>query len=658
MKKEFCLGGIVKKVFMFLAVIFLASSICRTENVYAKSGSMKIHAINLNDRGDAVLLESNGEYILMDAGMNSSYSQISKYLKKVGVKELSLYISHFHTDHTGGNGGATTNYETGLTNLMKDFTVTKLYLQDKTLIPKYDEGKARLIEWKKDYVKEYGEENEDNVVSLKVGDKFSVGDANFEIIGPVNVNKLTYSDANEEGDEENAYPNSTSLVAMITCGNTKYLTAGDLKNEEEALLIKKYGSQLSADIFKMNHHGMSPANTENFIEYVKPSYSFGQNAGAGQLFTDYTIYNQKNKRRRTAKVRGDLAKYSYCYLVADEDKTLVIDVNNDNIKLYREGNTKAINSPNSWDKPVGGDGIYRKTNSYYFGKDGKAVSGIKKIDGKYYSFTQGGCVETGKYYAQGNKDIYYGWVYETKNKITYKKYFVKNTDEIYVGFHEVDGNLYYFDPKTGYVKLGDKNSSVVKIGKYKYAITTSGILQRNTWKKYSDGCRYFNNKGRMCTGWTKVDSKTYYLNLKSGVRTIGFNEINGKCYFFDNSGVMKQNTNYARSGLTYVINKSGVITKLGTGAEVKINSVSSGSKSLTIKMNFNHRIDGVEILTSTSKNGKYKLAKDVKASNMTSAKVTGLSSGKTYYVKVRSYRQIGTKKVYSDKSFECSGKAL
>ena len=63
----------------------------------------------------------------------------------------------------------------------------------------------------------------------------------------------------------------------------------------------------------------------------------------------------------------------------------MIDVNNDNIKLYREGNTKAINSPNSWDKPVGGDGIYRKTNSYYFGKDGKAVSGIKKIDGKYYS---------------------------------------------------------------------------------------------------------------------------------------------------------------------------------------------------------------------------------------------------------------------------------
>ena len=63
----------------FLVIVFLVAiaNICLSHtDVYAASDSMKIHAIYLSNRGDAVLLESNGEYMLMDAGQYESYGEI------------------------------------------------------------------------------------------------------------------------------------------------------------------------------------------------------------------------------------------------------------------------------------------------------------------------------------------------------------------------------------------------------------------------------------------------------------------------------------------------------------------------------------------------------------------------------------------------------
>ncbi len=52
--------------------------------------------------GDATLVESDGEYLLMDCGADFKAESILKYLHLQNVKSISIYISHLHLEHFGG----------------------------------------------------------------------------------------------------------------------------------------------------------------------------------------------------------------------------------------------------------------------------------------------------------------------------------------------------------------------------------------------------------------------------------------------------------------------------------------------------------------------------------------------------------------------------
>ena len=68
------------------------------------NNEMKIYSINIGNenRGDSTLVESNGEFLLMDIGDEGSYPYIDRFLSEKKVTHFSLYFSHFHKDHTGG----------------------------------------------------------------------------------------------------------------------------------------------------------------------------------------------------------------------------------------------------------------------------------------------------------------------------------------------------------------------------------------------------------------------------------------------------------------------------------------------------------------------------------------------------------------------------
>ncbi len=56
-------------------------------------------------------------------------------------------------------------------------------------------------------------------------------------------------------------------------------------------------------------------------------------------------------------------------------------------------------------------------------------------------------------------------------------------------------------------------------------------------------------------------------------------------------------------------------------------------------------VAGYEIVKSTSKTGSYSHLSDVKTTSYTN---NGLSKGKTYYYKIRSFKYVGSKKIYGD----------
>lgn len=77
-------------------------------------------------------------------------------------------------------------------------------------------------------------------------------------------------------------------------------------------------------------------------------------------------------------------------------------------------------------------------------------------------------------------------------------------------------------------------------------------------------------------------------------------------------------------------------------------SVSNPSyNSLTLKWGKSSRADGYFLYRATSKAGPFTRVKIIKNANATSWKNTGLACGKTYYYKIRAYKQAGDQKKYS-----------
>ncbi len=101
------------------------------------------------------------------------------------------------------------------------------------------------------------------------------------------------------------------------------------------------------------------------------------------------------------------------------------------------------------------------------------------------------------------------------------------------------------------------------------------------------------------------------------------------------------------------VNKS-IITATAT-ATPKV-SVTTGTKAATVKWNKPTGVSGYEVYMATSKGGTYKKIYTTAAASKLSYKKSDLTVGKTYYFKVRAYKLVEGKKIYSDYSAVQSAK--
>lgn len=534
----------VKKICaVLLSVIIVLASFPIT--AFADTNSMTIYSLNIGagNNGDSTLIKSGNSYLLMDMGVEESYANVKSALDKLGVKKLSVYISHFHGDHTGGFSGGT---NAPLYRLMNEYVIENIYLPDPSLLlyKGFEVEDSAPIYYRKIcdyYTKSPIQTDEyDNVVQyLKTGSKFSFGTVKVDIIGPVGMNgfKSPFKNGGTTGDIDpdllDDYQNNCSLVAKLQCGNVSFLTAGDTKTDGEKALIKKYSSTntLKSTIYKMSHHGMFPANGEKFIDCVKPDYSFVSNyAAKGKSKSD------GNEFWEVHTAQYNCLKYGFVYLSGQENNGLTISVNNDAVSLYRFGSSTKLNAP-GWAKVKGADGKYRTDDYFYFGTNGKVKKGVQKIDGKYYYLGTGG----NRHYGTGKGSSYKGMITCSEDGI--KRYFEESDGTMYVGFHTVKNNeyngLYYFNKSTGelYTAKGG-NREKKKIGDYYYSFYKSGLITQNEFIEYPEGSCYFDSKGRMATGWKTIKKKTYYFDKKTGARYTGKRKIGKYYYLFSNYGAM------------------------------------------------------------------------------------------------------------------------
>ena len=138
-------------------------------------------------------------------------------------------------------------------------------------------------------------------------------------------------------------------------------------------------------------------------------------------------------------------------------------------------------------------GWVSKNGTWYYYKNGSAVTGWLEDKGNWYYLNQNGAMAT-------------GWL-----TLDGQKYYMNNLGKMKTGWALIDNIWYYFNDK--------------------------GIMQTN-WVFVRGKWYFMNNQGQMQTGWMTVGSKKYYLNDSGSMRT-GWLYYNNKWYYMSEDGIMQ-----------------------------------------------------------------------------------------------------------------------
>ena len=298
----------IKKSILLSAMI-LSASIIQAQTVNADTISTgsgnRIHFINTkaNSGSDAILLESNGHYALIDMGEDYDFpdgtdtrypnrwgisinnyqvleDRLIRHLDQLGVKKLDFILgTHVHSDHIGGADEIINRYQVDKFYLKKysDQRITSawglwdnLFNYDNALRAAQNKG-VTLIQDIKD---------EDS--------KFKFGDMDIQL----------YNYKNEYDADGNLKrvldDNSNSIVAVVTVAGKRIYLGGDLDNAEGA--EDKLGPVIGkVDMMKWNHHyDAKISNTIGFIDHLSPSMIIQTTGGDINLASTRDYLKNKN----------------------------------------------------------------------------------------------------------------------------------------------------------------------------------------------------------------------------------------------------------------------------------------------------------------------------------------------------------------------------
>ena len=276
-----------------------------------------IHFLN-TDSSDAILLQSDNHFALIDAGEDSDNprgfeeleydgfeEQILSYIKTYAADEkgrvhLDFVLgTHAHSDHLGG-------FDT----IISDDAVSV----DRAYLKKYDESKISVHEVEKwDNKEVYNqmlsalEKKNIPVISDMDNTPFILGNFKISIF-----NTETFE------DEKNIGENDNSLGVLIEKSGTRVFLSGDIDNisgDEDRLApqIKK------VDLLKIGHHSYAKSTTSNWLKTLNPKVC---------VVTNNPEKTDKRTLRRITRITHSPV------LITGQEDGIIAEINDGGVILY------------------------------------------------------------------------------------------------------------------------------------------------------------------------------------------------------------------------------------------------------------------------------------------------------------------------------------
>ena len=218
----------------------------KQENKKTDSNNTDVVKVEYIDVGqaDAILIENNKKYMLIDAGNNEDGDLLVNYFKDKNITDFEYVVAtHPHEDHIGG-----------MDNIIKNFNIKNYYMPDCYTTTKTFEELLDALE-----------EKNLSFETPDIDSEFVLGDALFKVL--------------YKGTDKRDL-NNTSIVLRMTYKDVSFMFTGDATNTTEKKILAK---DLQSDVLKVGHHGSQYSTSDEFLDKVNPKYAI-ISVGTGNVY--------------------------------------------------------------------------------------------------------------------------------------------------------------------------------------------------------------------------------------------------------------------------------------------------------------------------------------------------------------------------------------
>lgn len=224
---------------------------------------MRVTFIDVGQGNAAYLQLPKGKRMIIDGGgfsggsFDTGRSIVAPFLFNRKILKIDyLVLTHPHSDHMNG-----------LRFIASEFNPTEFWHNGETVDrPEFHE--LMNIVRSKD-IKAY---THCDLVKGRI-----ISEVKVEILHPAEE-RLPFHNAHDSRDV-----NNNSLVLRLSYMGKSILFTGDIEEDAEKILVKRFGDQLKSDVMSVPHHGGRDSSSKAFLDRVKPEVSI-TSSGKGNRF--------------------------------------------------------------------------------------------------------------------------------------------------------------------------------------------------------------------------------------------------------------------------------------------------------------------------------------------------------------------------------------